>query len=301
MRIVTIYTKTLEDLAKPKLLVGYFVPVVTFALFVAIGTSNNMMTEGAPLFQQEVELATTFFFMSYTLGVGMPLQALVAVFCALTLAGEAEKGTLRILLSKPVKRWQLYLGTFAAIVTYGLLIGVTGLLIGAVLIYMQSDIAPIALQAGVFDALPGYIAYGLFSVMLVAAVGLALAVYTKDRLRTTIGGLILPVLTFVFISVNLFDVDVYDDFALYLVDPNRHFGNLFVFLHGLVGTDLPNSTQLFLAELSGVYESPDSHFHTPQELVLSGEVPVMLSVVLLTAVLLGALVVGLRQFNQMEV
>lgn len=301
MRIVTIYTKTLADLAKPKLLVGYFVPVLTIALFMATGLSNNMMTEGAPLFQQEAELATTFLFLSYMLGVGMPLQALVAVFCALTLAGEAEKGTLRILLSKPVKRWQLYLGTFAAIVTYGLLIGIAGLLLGAVFLYLFSDVGAIALQAGVFGSLVGYIAYGLFSVMLIAAVGLALAVYTKDRLRTALGGFVLPLLMFVFITVQLFGVDVYDDFALYLVDPNRHLGNVLVFFHGVTGTELPNGAQALLGGITGVYEQPDSPFHTPQELALSGEVPVLLSVVLLTAVLVGAFVIGLRQFGRMEV
>ena len=301
MRLTTIYAKTIADLAKPKLLVGYFVPLVTFALFFAVGASNNMITDGAPLFQQEAELFTVSLFMAFTLGVGMPLQAICSVFCALTIASEAQRGTLRILLSKPIKRWQLYLGTFAGIVTYGLLIGIVGLLLLGTLLYSFADVDAMALQAGVFDALVGSVVYGLFNVALVTAIGLALAVYTKDRLRTAIGGFVIPVLTFVFITVNLFDLNLYDDFALYLVDPNRHLGNVFVFFHETVGVGLPAETQRFMAQFTGVYEQPDSAMHVPQTLAYSGDVPLLLSVVLLTAVTVVAFAAGLREFNRMDV
>lgn len=301
MRITTIYAKTIADLAKPKLLVGYFVPLVTFLLFFSVGASNNMITEGAPVFQQEAELFTVSLFMAYTLGVGMPLQAVCSIFCALTIASEAQRGTLRILLSKPIKRWQLYLGTFAGIVTYGLLIGLVGLLIASVLFYSFADIDAVALQGGVFDALVGSLAYALFSITLVTAIGLALAVYTKDRLRTAVGGFVIPVLTFVFITVNLFDLDFYDDFALYLVDPNRHLGNVFIFLHETVGPGLPADTQVFMAQFTGTYEQPDSPMHVPETLAYSGDFPLLLSVVLLSAITLVAFVGGLRAFTRMDV
>ncbi|TQQ80888.1 hypothetical protein EGH24_06935 [Halonotius terrestris] len=301
MRITTIYAKTIADLARPKLLVGYFVPLVTFALFFAVGTSNNMLTEGAPLFQQEAELYTVSLFMAYTLGVGMPLQAVCSVFCALTIASESQRGTLRILLSKPIKRWQLYLGTFAGIVSYGLLMGIVGLLVSAVLLYSFADVEAAALGAGVFGSMVGSLAYGLFSITLVTAIGLALAVYTKDRLRTAVGGFVIPVLTFVFITVNLFDLDLYDDFALYLIDPNRHLANVLVFLHETVGAGLPAETQVFMATFAGVYEQPDSPMHVPETLAYSSDFPLVLSVVLLTAVTLVAFVVGLREFSRMDV
>jgi len=302
MRITTIYAKTIADLAKPKLLVGYFVPLLTFMLFFGVAASNNMITEGAPLFQQEAELFSVSLFMAYMLGVGMPLQAVCSIFCAMTIASEAQRGTLRILLSKPVKRWQLYLGTFAGIVSYGLLIGAVGLLASGLFVYSFTDIDAIALEAGVFDALVGSLAYGLFSITLVTAVGLALAVYTKDRLRTAVGGFVIPVLTFVFITVQLFDLDIYDDFALYLVDPNRHFGNVFVFIHETVGGRLPTDTQAFIgAQIIGAYEQPDSPMHVPETLAYSGDVPILLSVVLLTAITLVAFALGLREFNRMDV
>lgn len=302
MRITTIYAKTVADLARPKLLVGYFVPLVTFMLFFAVGASNNMITEGAPVFQQEAELFSVSLFIAYMLGVGMPLQAVCSIFCAMTVASEAQRGTLRILLSKPVKRWQLYLGTFAGIATYGVLIALVGLLVSGLLVFSFADVDAIALEAGVFDALVGSLAYALFSITLVTAVGLALAVYTKDRLRTAVGGFVIPVLTFVFVSVNLFDLDLYDDFALYLVDPNRHFGNVFIFLHETVGPGLPTDTQVFVgAQVIGTYERPDSPMHVPETLAYSGDVPMMLSVVLLTAVTLVAFVLGLREFSRMDV
>ena len=301
MRILTIYAKTVADLAKPKLLAGYFVPLLAIMMFMIIAMTNNQLTAGAPLFQQETDLLTSFAFLSYLISVGMPLQGLCAVFCATTIASEAERGTLRILLSKPVKRWQLYLGTFAAIVTYAMVVGLASLLITASWLFVAADLDAAALQVGVFDSLVGILAFGLFGAVVVTAVGLALAVSTKDRLRTALGALVIPVLFFMFIPVQVFSGDVYEDYHLYLVDVNYHFGHLFVFLHETVGTELPASAQSLLTVLTGVYEQPEVRGHTPQSLEFTGHVPVELSVALLAGLAVIAFTVGLVRFQRIDV
>lgn len=301
MRIVTIYAKTVADLAKPKLLAGYFLPLLAIMLFMIIALTNNQLTAGAPLFQQEADLLTSFAFLSYLMAVGMPLQGLCAVLCAMTLASEAERGTLRILLSKPVKRWQLYLGTFAAIITYAMLVGLASLFITASWLFVAGGLDAAALRVGVFDSLVGLLVFGLFGTVLVTSVGLALAVSTKDRLRTALGALSIPVLFFIFVPVQVFSGDVYEDYNLYLVDVNYHFGNLFVFLHETIGNGLPPSTQSLLTALTGVYEQPEIRGHTPQSLELTGHVPAELSVVLLAGLAVAAFAVGLRRFQRIDV
>lgn len=301
MRITTIYSKTVSDLSNPMVLAGYFLPFLAIMLFMVVAISNNVITDAAPLFQQERDLFTAVAFMSYLMAVGMPLQGACAVFCAMTLASEAERGTLRILLSKPVRRWQLYLGTFAAIVSYTMLLGLAGLLLTASWIFMASDLDAAALQGGVVQPFAGLLAFGLFGAVLITSVGLALAVSTKDRLRTALGGLVIPVVFFMFIPVQVFAGDVYEDYYLYLVDLNYHFAQLFVFLHDTLGTGLPANTQALIGVLTGVYEPSNVRGHTPQSLELTGHIPVELSVALLTALAVGAFVFGLVQFQRLDV
>lgn len=301
MRLVTIYAKTVADLAKPKVLAGYFVPLSAIMLFMIIATTNNQLTAGAPLFQQEADLLTSFAFLSYLMAVGMPLQGLCAVFCAMTIASEAERGTLRILLSKPVTRWQLYLGTFAGIVTYAMVVGLASLLVTASWLFVAAGLDAAAIQAGVIDALLGMLAFGLVGSVVVTSVSLALAVSTKDRLRTALGGLVVPILFFIFIPVQVFAGDVYTDYHLYLVDVNYHFGHLFVFLHETVGNGLPPAAQSLLAVITGVYEQPAIRGHTPETFELTGHVPVELSVALLAGVAVVGFAVGLVRFQRLDV
>lgn len=300
MRLLTIYRKTLGDLANPKLLVGYFVPLLTLSFFFVLGLANNEITGGAPLFQQEAELLASFVGTSYLLAVGIPLQGLCAVFCALTLASEAEKGTLRILLSKPVKRWQLYLGTFLAIVSYAVVVGLASLFVLGTMLYLLADVSAAAIGVGIFSSLPGALAFAAFGAVVVTSVGLAVAVTTKDRLRTALGGLVIPALFFVFIPARIFAGDVYEDYALYLVDVNYHFGHAFVFLYEAVGVGLsPRSQRLLM--LSGVYERPAGRGHLPESLPTTGHLPMELSVVLLSAVAVVALGVGVLRFRRIDI
>ena len=300
MRILSIYRKTLGDLANPKLLVGYFIPLLTLSFFFVLALANNEITEGAPLFQQQTELLASFVGVSYLLAVGIPLQGLCAVFCALTTASEAEKGTLRILLSKPVRRWELYLGTFLAIVSYAVLVGLASLFVLGSMLYLMADVGAAAIGVGIFSSIPGALAFGAFGAVVVTSVGLAVAVTTKDRLRTALGGLVIPALFFVFIPARAFANDIYEDYALYLVDVNYHFGHAFVFLYETIGIGLsPRSQQLLM--ISGVYERPTSRGHLPESVPTTGHLPMELSVALLAGIAVVALAVGVVRFRRIDV
>ena len=301
MRILSIYRKTLGDLANPKLLVGYFLPLLTVSFFFILALTNNEITEGAPLFQQQAELLAAFVGVSYLLAVGMPLQGLCAVFCALTIASEAERGTLRILLSKPVRRWELYLGTFLAIVSYAVLVGLASLFVLGSMLYLMADVSAAAIGVGIFSSIPGALAFGAFGAVTVTAVGLAVAVVTKDRLRTALGGLLIPALLFIFIPARLFAGDIYEEYALYLVDVNYHFGHVFVFLYEALGVGLTPRGQRIIMLFTGVYEAPAGRGHLPESLQITGHLPVALSVALLAAIAAGALAVGLVQFQRLDV
>lgn len=302
MRFLTIYWKTLADLSNPKLLAGYFVPFLTLAAFLALGLTNDELSGSVSIAQQETELFGSFMVMSFILAAGIPFLALAAVISANTLAKEAEQGTLRILLSKPTRRWEVLLGTFGAVVTYSGLVALASLLLSAILLVEMGDISTTAISAGIFAPMPGSITFAVFGTSVVTAVGLALAVFTQNQLRSALGALVVPILYFAFLPIRIFSGEMYEDYFLYLLDVNYHFGNVFVLIHETIGEGFGVETQEKIALWTGVYELPEGEpYQHLESLETVGLVPMEVSVLLLLLLAITPIAGAVYRFQQMDV
>ena len=112
----------------------------------------------------------------------------------------------------------------------------------------------------------------------------------------------MPALYFAFIAVRIFASEMYEDYALYLLDVNYHFGHVFVAIHDAVGVEPGIQAQLNLASLTGVYAVPEEEPETvPESLELVEHVPLEVSVLLLALLGVGALAVSLYRFQRMDV
>lgn len=302
MRALAVLRKTVGDVSHPKLLAAYFVPFLVVASFLGLAMANNELSgAGAPLVQQETELFVSFLTLSYFWAAGIPVLALGAVLPANTLAREAETGTLRILLSKPVRRWQVLVGTFGAVVGYATLVALASLLLSAVLLVELGDVSAAAIPAGVFAAMPGNVAFALFSASVAAAIGVAASVVTRNRLRAALLALVVPTLHFAFFPIRLLSGEMYEDYYLYLLDVNHHFANAFVVVHEALGGDLDAETQLAMAIWGGVYEVPEETERLPASLEPVDLVSMEASLLGLAAVAALALVVAGYRFQRLDV
>lgn len=302
MGVLTVYRKTFGDLSNPKLIAAYFVPFLVVSGMMALGMTDDEFADLVTIAAQETALASAFAIIAFFLAVGFPFLSLGAVLTANTLAREAEMGTLRILLSKPTRRWTVLFGTYGAIVSYMGLVALASLLLSAVMLVHGSGVDAGIISGGIFAWLPGHVVFALFGSAVVTAVGFALAVVTKNRLRTALGALSVPVLYFAFFPIRIFAGDMYEDYALYLLDVNYHFGHAFVFVHEAVGGVFGVEIQRRLAMLTGVYTVPDEMSDTPPEsLELAGHVPMEASVALLVSLAIGAFAIALFRFRDMDV
>ena len=295
MRRRAIVGKILADAATPKLLAGYLVPFLSITVFFGFLLTSGVIgdTPGElTLAEQEAVLEAAFMLMAFFWAGGTAVIAATAVVTANTIARELETGTLEIVLSKPVRRRTVLLGVYGAVVAFATLLATASLLLGASYLYWEGGVSAAALEAGVFRRLPGTIAYAAVSAAAVAALGVAIAVVTANRLQTALGTLVVPTLYFAFMPVRIFAGETYEDASLYLVDLNYHFGNLFVWLTEAVGGQLDAQTQSTLAPWTGVYEEPADGDNLPETLDTVGFVPTEVSVVVLigggAALLIGA-------------
>lgn len=300
---LAIYRKTLGDLSVPKAILTYLLVFASVLWFLLLGFTNNEIPDAVadlPLAEQELELLTAYVPLAWLWGVGIGLLVAGSLFVALTLATEADRGTLDLLLSKPVRRWEVLLAMFLANLTFLFGVGVASLLIVAAFLYRMGGFSAAALGGGVFAVLPATLLYTLVVCTLVTAVGMAASVATRNRLQTAALTTVVPALFFVLFVARLVPGAIYEDYSLYLVDVSYHLGNIYVLLLEAVGDSMPVELQAAIGFWAGVYELPaEGPPDGPLELVGYVDPAVSLSLCLLvTAGLFG---VALVQFQRLDV
>lgn len=167
------------------LLVLALVPVL-IGVAISVSTGEARPGEGPPFLDR---VSGNGFFLAVTgLATVVPffLPLAVGVVSGDAVAGEAQAGTLRYLLSVPVGRLRLLLVKYAGLVAYAaaacLLVALTGLAVGAAL-FPVGDVTllsgtTIPLGAGVVRAMlvAGYVTVSLAGL---AAIGLAVSTFTE--------------------------------------------------------------------------------------------------------------------------
>jgi ABC-2 type transport system permease protein len=305
MRVTVIVKKTVGDLLEPKWIGAYLVGYAAVAWFFALALTNNEIAENVselPLAQQEAQLLASYVTVSWIWGVGIPILVLGAVFGANSLAKEAETGTLRMLLSKPIRRWEVLVGVFVGNVLSLFLVGVASMLLLAVALYQQSGTAAAALNGGVFAILPENVLLLGFVSVLVSALGVAVSVVTQSRLQTVLGGLSLSVSFFTLWLVRLINRPLYEEYRLYLLDMSYHLGNVYALVHATVGESLSTEVKLVFGNLSGLYDLEGAGSNGPPESVeLVGYVDPIVSLAGLSVLAVGLLAVAIYRFEQLDI
>jgi ABC-2 type transport system permease protein len=299
MATFTVFRKTVADLANPKVLAAYLVVFGSVGTFLAFGFGTSI-EEAPTLAAQETALLSLFLPLSYFWSAGLPLLALGAVFGALTLAAEAEQGSLRILLSKPVRRWKVLAGTVTAMTVYLWLVGLTSVLYGGSVAFVYSGLGAEALGVAVLGALPGMAVYLLFVSAFVSAVAVALAVFTTDRLQTALAGLLPAVLFLGCWMTRAITPSTYEEYSLYFVDPGYHLGHVFLLAHEATGTSLPTPVRVDVGFWTGIYELPAEDEPMPESLELAGYVAPEVSAALLAGIAAVLLAGAVVRFQRMD-
>lgn len=305
---LVVMRKTLADLATPKALLLFLVPYAGLTAFISMAITNDVAADlaMAPLRVQEVALTDAFSGVAFVWAAGIPMMALVGVQAARAVASEAERGTLGILLSKPIRRREILLGKVAAIVLFSAVAMLAGLAIAAVAVYYFAGASAAAIGGGIFSVFPGHFAYAIYVALVLGAVGTFFAVLTRRRMWTALASLVVPALFFAFVFVRSVAGPLYEQYMLYVVDVSYHFGNAFVFVHGLTGTAFSPTTQVSLDTYTGVYDTAGTGMDPlvggmSSSVPLAGYVPPAVSFVVLLGLSLGLLAAALYRFDRADI
>ena len=138
---------------------------------------------------------------------------------------EEEEGTLLLMVSKPISRFQFILGKFLALLVTTLLLELV-ILFGSILVFWGL----LGLDAEIIRTLVGLVPwiflYSVIVAILFDALTIAMSTLFKSRVLKTVLTLLLVMLIFgVGPILRIGWPSTYENYHLYYVDPGYHLGN----------------------------------------------------------------------------
>lgn len=151
------------------------------------------------------------YFILQTLLIQVPL--LIALVAGDAFAGEANKGTLRLLLTKPVSRTSLVLNKYIACVVYSFLLLIWLAIVGlglSVLIFgigdmvnVKGDMMVVLLKNDILWRYLAAFVYATLAMMAVAALSVFLSIFADNSVGPIIGTMAVIVVMMIYSNMNL--------------------------------------------------------------------------------------------------
>jgi len=206
---------------------------------------------------QTSRLVDHFMIVSFFWMAGYFLAYLVVGVSGLELVDrEYERGTLLLMVSKPISRTQLLLGKYVALVLTGLLLEAI-ILLGSVLLFwgllgLDPDIVSALLRL-----LPWIFLLSLFVILLFASISIAMStMIANDVVRSVVFTVVVLVAYSGGPIMRAQWNDYYEDYYLYYIDASYNLGNAYVRL--LEQTETGRITpqyQAWLGLATGAYKA----------------------------------------------
>ena len=299
------------------LLVAGLLPV-WFMAYVVWRGSFQAGTMALPM--QTGFLAGYFLVISFLWMTGFYLAYLLIGTSGLELIdGERQKGTLLLIVSKPISRLHFLLGKFLALVVTSLLLEAI-VLLGSILVFVLVLGIDPDTAAALWGLMPWMFLFSVLATLFFASLSIAMSTLVSSNLTRTVAFLAILILVFAAgIVVRVGWPGTYEDYHLYYVDGGYNLGNAYVMLldQAETGRMTPQS-QAWLGLTTGAYKAgaqevlltmfmgsaasfdPDIGA-MPPSLQKSGYLPPAASVGLCLAIAAGAFAAAAAAFNRKEV
>ena len=307
MRFHVVLWKTLGDLLSLKRTLALVLLGVSFPLIMSFVWKNGMVKTPMSLEMENHFVLDNFSIVLFMWVAGLFLAISVATTAAGFISKEDTDGTLLLLVSKPINRFEIVLGKFLALVINALLLQVIVLLLCILLFWVVLPIDPDTF-ASLMGMVPWLLLYSLLVTVAFGSVALALSSVMKSRVKITLVVMLLIMLVFfVPIIPRTVFVSAYEGFYLNYADLGYHLGNVFTtFVSRAEGGQMMPQNQPFMTIFAGTYKGFQESFDPdigalPPSLGLTEYVSPVVSMFVWLAICAAALGVAVWAVERKEV
>jgi len=261
MRFHIVMLKTLKDLFSIKrslvFLIICLIPVFIFANVSQREAVFNFKVMTLPM--QIQMMNGIFIIMSFIWIAGIPLVLLAAMTCGSFISKEEQDGTLLLLASKPIRRYEIIIGKFFAFLVSTMILELIAFLLAPLLTFNLLDLDPSALTS-MLNMVPSLYLYSLFVTFVFGAISATLSVLSRNRVKVVMVLVALTILIYFGFSIIrgwTVPLGVYDKYGMNYFDVNYQLGNSYVFFLEQSGVKIMPPIQGILGQFTGVYEATD--------------------------------------------
>ena len=256
MRFHVVMERTIRELMSLKriavIVIGGLVPAAGLSLFLR----GAFKAGGMSLEMQTHFLLGYFMILSFVIATGYLGYFVVAASGQEFVAKEEERGTLLLMVSKPISRFQFLLGKFLALVLTSLLLGLI-VLLGSVLVFRAVLGLDIDTVGSTLGLVPWIFLLTVIAVLLFASVSMALsALIRSDMIRSMLMMLVVMLIFGAGSGIRMMYPNVYEGYGLYWLDGSYHLGNSYLlFLDQAKSARMTPQTQVMLGMATGTYKA----------------------------------------------
>jgi ABC-2 type transport system permease protein len=260
MRFHTVMFKTLGDLFSMRRNLLFLLVVFAASIFISTAISGDQIFnfDSMTMASQIQMVNMLYIIMTFIWIAGIPLALLASVTCGDFISKEEEDGTLLLLVSKPVRRYEIVIGKFLAFMVNILIIQSIVILGTPLILYWILPIDPFVLDT-MAGLAPSMILYSLFVSVSFGALATALSCISRSRMKTII--LLVALTMAVFFGFIMFRgwmdaAGIYEPYGA-MVDVNYHLGNSYLAFLGSTDYRMSPPLQAVLGSFTGVYDATD--------------------------------------------
>lgn len=254
-----IFRKSLGDFLTPRRLLIYLVVVsLPQLMFANLSGEANMFTSlGMGL---KTEFIMGFFLIfAFVWVCGVAPAVLSSLMGASFVAQEEADGTLLVLVSKPVRRVDIFLSKFAAFALASLAFAASSLLVS---LYIWASAFKLDLYSffRVLSMFPILLIYCMLVCLLFGSISAAISTMFSSKIKALVPVILVVLLTFfVFIPIRggARAAGVYQSFMLDAVDLGYDLGNIYIGLLEKTGTRLVPYVQMVVGTFTGTFVVPE--------------------------------------------
>ncbi len=217
-----------------------------FAGYLLAGDYLDVMTRTPTFVYLSQRLAVMYCMLTFVLIAGLCIWMIVANTSSGLFANELHEGTLRLLLSKPVSRYELVVGKIggmlAGAMTY---LGISLLIVLGIFTLRAQPDQDILIYLLKYTFV--FLLYGTFVILIAGAIGNFLSTCFKKKVPALLILALIGFLIFGIIPIARTitqSLGVYDKMHLYLFDLNYQFGLIFNSFTQLIGQLSSSSGQI---------------------------------------------------------
>ena len=261
MRFHIILSKTLRDLMSLKRTLALVLIGVSLPIIMSFVWRDWFMTHLMSLEMQTHYIIDNFSIILFMWVAGAFLAVMVAATAAGFISKEDTDGTLLLMVSKPVNRFEIMLGKFLALVINAMILEAIVLFLAVLAFYFIVPLDPDSVKA-LLGLLPWVFLFSLLVTLAFGSLSVAFSALLKSRVKITLVLMLMVMLVFLIgLPLRMAALGAYEGYYLYYLDLGYHLGNTFtLFLDQAESGQMMPGSQVLLAIFTGTYEYTEQTF-----------------------------------------